>query len=135
MRRLSCNTYNLRERRAEEAGHLVIGLEILPTPISRLGAGWVQNPRAKSIINRRGTGVVNLRFSAWVCYNSLVVSNIDIWRAATLLIKQHGQDAEIVAARRVDELAEQEDDEGRAVWLRIRRAIVELQSAPTGPGH
>lgn len=64
-----------------------------------------------------------------------MIPDIDIWRAATLLIKQHGQDAEIVAARRVDELAEREDAEGRAVWLRIRRAIGELQSAPTGPGH
>jgi hypothetical protein len=64
-----------------------------------------------------------------------MIPDIDIWRAATLLIKQHGQDAEIVAARRVDELAEREDDEGRAVWLRIRRAIVELQTTPAGPGH
>lgn len=65
----------------------------------------------------------------------MAVSDIDIWRAATLLIRQHGENAEIVAARRVDELWEQEDDEGRAVWLRIKRAIVELQAAPTGPAH
>lgn len=77
-----------------------------------------------------------------------MIRDIDIWRAAPLLMKQHGQDAEIVVARRVDELApwaqhgrgatklaEQEDHEGRGVWLRIRRAIVELQAAPTGPGH
>jgi hypothetical protein len=60
---------------------------------------------------------------------------IDIWRAATLLIKQHGQNAEIVAAQRVDDLAEREDHEGRAVWLRISRAIVELQTKPIGPAH
>jgi hypothetical protein len=64
-----------------------------------------------------------------------MVPDIDIWRAAALLIKQHGQDAEIVAAHRVDELAEREDHEGRAVWLRIKRAIVELQTTPTGPAH
>jgi hypothetical protein len=64
-----------------------------------------------------------------------MISDLDIWRAATLLIKQHGQDAEIVAARRVDELAEREDNEGRAVWLRIRRAIVELQATPSGLAH
>jgi hypothetical protein len=64
-----------------------------------------------------------------------MIPDIDIWRAATLLMKQHGPDAEVVAARRVDQLAEQEDDEGRAVWLRIRRAIGELQSAPTELGH
>ena len=65
----------------------------------------------------------------------MVVSDIDIWRAATLLIRQHGANAEIVAAQRADELSEREDHEGRAVWLRIRRAVVELQSAPTGPAH
>jgi hypothetical protein len=58
-----------------------------------------------------------------------------IWRAATLLIGQHGEDAEVVAAQRSDELWEREDHEGRAVWLRIKRAIVELQATPTGPAH
>jgi len=65
----------------------------------------------------------------------MVVSDIDIWRAAALLIRQHGENAEIVAAQRADELWEREDHEGRAVWLRIRRAVVELQGTPTGPAH
>jgi hypothetical protein len=64
-----------------------------------------------------------------------MVPDIDIWRAAMLLIRQHGQNAEIVAAHRADELWEREDHEGREVWLRIKRAIVELQKTPTGPGH
>lgn len=64
-----------------------------------------------------------------------MVPDMDIWHAATLLIKQHGQDAEIVAAQRANELWEREDHEGHAVWLRIGRAIVELQATPTGPGH
>jgi hypothetical protein len=62
-----------------------------------------------------------------------MTSDLDIWRAANLLIRQHGENAEIVAALRVDDLAEREDGEGRAVWLRIRRAIVELQAPPSGP--
>jgi hypothetical protein len=64
-----------------------------------------------------------------------MVSEIDIWRAASLLIDQHGENAEIVAAHRADELWEREDHEGRAVWLRIKRAIAELQATPAGPGH
>lgn len=64
-----------------------------------------------------------------------MIAEIEIWRTATLLIRQHGEDAEIVAARRVDELWEREDNEDRAVWLRIRRAITDLQSAPTGLAH
>ena len=61
--------------------------------------------------------------------------DIDIWRAATLLIKQHGENAEIVAAQRADQMLERGDPERRLVWLRIRRAFAELRTAPTGPTH
>lgn len=64
-----------------------------------------------------------------------MVSDLDIWRAAHLLVKQHGGNAELVAAHRADELMEREDWEGRAVWLRITRAIADLQATPTGPAH
>jgi hypothetical protein len=63
-----------------------------------------------------------------------MISDLDIWRAATLIMKQHGADAEIVAARRADELMESEDWEGRAVWLRIARAVGEL-AQPSGLPH
>ena len=58
--------------------------------------------------------------------------DIDIWRAANLLMKQHGENAEIVAAQRADLMLERGDRDGRLVWLRIRRAIAELQAAPSG---
>ena len=63
--------------------------------------------------------------------------DIDIWRAANLLIKQHGENAEIAAARRADLMVERGDPErrGRLVWLRIKREIVELQATPSGPAH
>jgi hypothetical protein len=64
-----------------------------------------------------------------------MIPDIDIWRAATLLIRQHGENAEIIAAQRSDELWEREDHEGRALWLRIKRAIVELRAPPVGPAH
>jgi hypothetical protein len=56
----------------------------------------------------------------------------DIWRAANLLIREYKADAEVVAARRADEMLERGDYDGRVVWLRIKRAIVELQAAPVG---
>jgi hypothetical protein len=56
----------------------------------------------------------------------------DIWRAADLLIREHRRDAEVVAARRADEMFERGDRYGLLVWLRIRRAIVELQAVPVG---
>ena len=41
--------------------------------------------------------------------------DIDIWRAANLVIKHHGEMAEIVAAQRIDRMLERGDPEGRLV--------------------
>ncbi len=57
-----------------------------------------------------------------------MTSDLDIYRAANELIEQHGEDAAIHAAMRADELAADGDMEGRAVWLRIVKAIEELLS-------
>ncbi len=57
-----------------------------------------------------------------------MTSNFDIYRAANELIKQHGEDAPILAAMRTDELMETGDMEGRAVWIRIVKAVEELLS-------
>ncbi len=58
---------------------------------------------------------------------------IDIYRSAHLLIKQHGDDASIQAAMRADAMLEAGDMDGRAVWLRILKAVKELQ-ATESPG-
>jgi hypothetical protein len=57
-----------------------------------------------------------------------MVPDRDIWRAANLLIREHGGDAEIIAARRADEMLERCDRDGQLVW----QAIVELQAVPVG---
>ena len=57
-----------------------------------------------------------------------MTSDLDIYRAANELIKQHGEAADIEAAMRADECLAAGDMEGEAVWLRIGRAIEELQS-------
>ena len=57
-----------------------------------------------------------------------MTSDLDIYRSAHLLIERHGDDAPIEGAMRADELMEAGDMEGRAVWLRIGRAIEELLS-------
>jgi hypothetical protein len=54
---------------------------------------------------------------------------------ATLLIREHGEDAEIVASQRADLMLDRGDRDGHRVWLRIGRAITELQEAPTGRVH
>ena len=57
-----------------------------------------------------------------------MIADIDTYRCAHLLIKRHGDDAPIEAAVRADELIAAGDMEGQAVWLRIVKAIEELQS-------
>ena len=64
-----------------------------------------------------------------------VISDLDIYRAANLLIRQHSQEAEIEAARKIDLMLDRGDTEGQHVWRRIKRAIVELQAPQSGSGH
>jgi hypothetical protein len=64
-----------------------------------------------------------------------MIPDLDIWRAATLLIQQQGDEAEIVAAQRADLMLDRGDRDGQLVWLRIRRAITELQATPSGPAN
>jgi hypothetical protein len=62
-----------------------------------------------------------------------VISEIDVYRAANLLIARHGVDAVIEAARRAD--LDRGDRDGQLVWPRIKRAIEALQAPATGPSH
>lgn len=56
-----------------------------------------------------------------------MTEDIDIWRAAQLLVKRHGADAAMIAAQRADELLAQGDLEGQRIWKRIVGAMCELQ--------
>ena len=56
-----------------------------------------------------------------------MTSDLDIYRSATLLIDQHGEDAPRHSAMRADAFLEAGDMAGRRVWLSIREAIKELQ--------
>ena len=64
-----------------------------------------------------------------------MVTDLDIWRAANLLVRQHGDEAEIEATRNLDLMLDRGDIEGQKVWRRIKRAIVDLQAAQSGPAH
>lgn len=50
----------------------------------------------------------------------------DIWRAANLLLKNHGDNAPLVAAQRADEMLARGDMVGQAIWKRITAAVEEL---------
>jgi hypothetical protein len=56
-----------------------------------------------------------------------LISGLDIYRAAKLLIDQHGEDTPIRAAQRAGELLRDGDTEGAAIWRVIMSAIEELQ--------
>jgi hypothetical protein len=56
-----------------------------------------------------------------------LIPEIDLYRAAKLLIDQHGEDEPIRAAGRADELLAAGDTEGARVWRAIMEAIEELQ--------
>jgi hypothetical protein len=64
-----------------------------------------------------------------------MIPELDIWRAANLLIRRLGADAELEASRRADLMLDRGDVEGRLVWFRIWRAIAEPQARPAGRLH
>jgi hypothetical protein len=64
-----------------------------------------------------------------------MISDLDIYRAANLVIKRHGAEAVIEAARMIDRMLELDDAEGRDLWRRIRRAIEMLQAPAHGVRH
>ena len=63
------------------------------------------------------------------------IPEIEIYRAANLLIERHGNDAVVEAGRLVDLMLDRGDLEGRQVWLRIRSAVLQLQAVQAGPSH
>ncbi len=66
----------------------------------------------------------------------MTTDDIDIWRAAKLLIDRHGDAATVEAMNRADALAARGDVEDEAVGLRILEAVKELQSTvPSGAVH
>ena len=52
-----------------------------------------------------------------------MTKEIDIYRSAQVLIREHGEDAPIHAAMRADELMAAGDMNGQAVWKRILAAV------------
>jgi hypothetical protein len=65
----------------------------------------------------------------------MMVAELEIWRAAALVIKRYGAAAETEADKRAEILLDHSDREGVVLWLRIKRAIVDWQAGPTGPAH
>ena len=56
-----------------------------------------------------------------------MTSDLDTYRTAHLLIKQHGEEASIHAAMKADEMLAQGNVDGKAVWMQVIEVIEELQ--------
>ena len=63
-----------------------------------------------------------------------MIPDLDIYRSANVLVKQHGQDAPILAAMHADAMLEAGDLGGYAVWKRILRAVEKLQGTEPEAG-
>jgi hypothetical protein len=55
-----------------------------------------------------------------------VIPEIDIWRVANLMLTRYGDEATAEGTKRAEELAEDGDLAGVAVWLRVIDAIRQL---------
>lgn len=62
------------------------------------------------------------------------LADVDIYRSAHALIKQHGENASFEAAQRADQMLAEGDMPGKATWFRILKAIDELQSETVPAG-
>ena len=56
-----------------------------------------------------------------------MISEIDIWRSAVAMFRNHGDGAASRPGRMVRKLVAAGDREGTMTWLTIRRAIYELE--------
>ena len=64
-----------------------------------------------------------------------MILNLDMYRTAQSLVKQHGANAPVHAAMRTDDMLDEGDLDGYAVWKLILRAVEELQRTAPKPGE
>ncbi len=62
-----------------------------------------------------------------------MISDLDIYRSAQVLVKQHGQVAPIHAAMRADAMLDKGDLDGYTMLKRVVRATEELVRMKPGP--
>ncbi len=64
-----------------------------------------------------------------------MTSDLDIYRSANLLVKQHDEDARVHTAMNADAMLEAGDLDGLAIWKRILKAVEDLQAKEPKPGE
>ena len=64
-----------------------------------------------------------------------MVSEIDIYRSASVLIKRYGDRADLFALAQARRLSEKGDAAGAATWTRIAKAARDILQREPGPGE
>ena len=64
-----------------------------------------------------------------------MTSDLDIFRTANVLIREHGAGAALEAAQRADAMLERGDMDGCALWKRIVVAIEEIERTERRDGE
>jgi hypothetical protein len=63
------------------------------------------------------------------------MEEIDIWRTATSILREHGDGARANAAQRADALYDKGDLDGFMVWRKVIRAIEQLERQRPSAGE
>ena len=64
-----------------------------------------------------------------------MITNLDIWRSASVLIRCHGDGASLHVANRADQMLDAGNLDGRALWGLIYEAVLELGRTAPGEGE
>jgi len=65
----------------------------------------------------------------------VVPSDLDIYRAAHLMMHEHGGDAELEAATRANRMLQRGDRDELLTWFRIWRTIAAMRQTPASLPH
>jgi len=64
-----------------------------------------------------------------------VVAKVDVWRAANVLVRDYGEEAEIMAGQQADALLAAGDVEGQRVFKAIAKAVGDLLRTKPNEGE
>jgi hypothetical protein len=79
---------------------------------------------------------VSTAYRPQACNFLRVIPEIDIWRAATLMLRRYGDKALEESRTRIEQLADDGDHDGADTWRRITAAVIQLaNTTPHGPLH
>ncbi len=64
-----------------------------------------------------------------------MTSDFGIYRIASVLIREYGEDAAVEATERTDAILKNGDPDAAAVWERVTLAVEDIQRTELGPGE